>query len=120
MGYRSGTAAPRTTTRPPGSRRSATATQDRGHFTVGPIIQNLFQQIDVRPGRQGVEEALADRRDPVNHTGRLEDLACERDRPRKIDERSAEFGPLAQKLREQTAPLSHPRRPRSARKPSPP
>src|SRR5438128_1652245 len=40
-----------------------TAAQDRRGFTIGPVVEDLLQQIDVRAGRKLVEEALPDRRD---------------------------------------------------------
>lgn len=56
-------------------RRLGTAAQDGPRFTIGPVVQHPSEQIEIRTGRQWVEEALPDRCDPLGDTGRLENLA---------------------------------------------
>ena len=79
-----------------GTGRLGAATQDRRRFTIGPAVKDLFQQIEVRAGRQRLEKALADNCHPIGHSSRLEDLAGESDGPREIDQRSMDLGPLCE------------------------
>src|SRR5437867_628332 len=74
--------------------------QDRSRLAIGPVVRDLAEQVEVREGGEGVEEALAYGRDAGRHTRLLERLARASHGLREVDERAANGGPRPQDLRE--------------------
>ena len=89
----SGDTPPRTTMRPAG--RAASAPQDGHRLAIGPVAQHVFQQIEIGPGWQRVEEALPHRGDAFGHAGNLKDLNGSSHGRREIDQRAPHLGPGA-------------------------
>src|SRR5258708_33700896 len=63
-----------------------TTAQDVLCFSVGPVVENGLQQIEIRPGWQRVEEALPNRSGPFPHADLLQELLRTGHRPREINQ----------------------------------
>src|SRR5271157_5399618 len=71
-----------------GTCRLGAAPQDGHRLAIGPVAQHVFQQIEIGPGWQRVEEALPHRSDTFGHAGNLKDLNGSSHGRREIDQRA--------------------------------